>query len=221
MPPAPAVNALTVLAWLNVGLHAAGLALAVVGMRPGTPLVSLPERLDYLAGAPLGWTLGWVSWMACAVLLIAFLAALTWRLRERDNLARLGLTIAVAGGACDLFCDLVYLLILPMLASWRPPPEHLFLTIERTTGIGSLVIANGAYSVGILLISAALRQRPGVSLPVVGLGYAVGGAGLLLAAAGFTGEPAHAQWLTPPAIGLFCVWVVLVARSLAPEEGRP
>ena len=44
MPPAPAVNTLTVLAWLNVCLHAAGLALAAVGMRPGTPLVSLPER---------------------------------------------------------------------------------------------------------------------------------------------------------------------------------
>jgi hypothetical protein len=221
MPPAPAVNALTVLAWLNVCLHAAGLALAAVGMRPGTPLVSLPERLDYLAGAPLGWTLGWVTWMACAVLLIAFLAALTWRLRERDNLARLGLTIAVAGAACDLFCDTVYLLVLPMLASWRPPPEQLFLTVERLTGIGSLVIANGAYSVGILLISAALHGRPGVSLPAVWLGYAVGVAGLLLAAAGFTGEPAHAQWLTPPTIGLFCVWVVLVARSLEPEGGRP
>jgi hypothetical protein len=221
MPPAPTVNALAVLAWLNAGLHAAGLALAAVGMRPGTPLVSLPQRLDYLAGAPLGWTLGWVSWMVCAMLLIAFLAALTWQLRERANLARLGLTVAVAGAAFDLFCDLVYLLVLPRLASWRPPPEQLFLTVERVTGIGSLVIANGAYSVGILLISAALRQRPGVSLPAVGLGYAVGVAGLLLAAAGFTGEPAHAQWLTPPTIGLFCVWVVLVACSFAPEGGRP
>ena len=107
MPRTPAVNALAVLAWLNVGLHAAGLALAAAGMRPGTPLVPLPERLDYLAAAPLGWTLGWVSWMLCAVLLIAFLAALTGRLRERRELARLGLTVAVAGAAFDLFCDAV------------------------------------------------------------------------------------------------------------------
>src|SRR5262245_21262893 len=132
-------------------------------MRPGTPLASLPERLDYLAGAPLGWTLGWVTWMVCAVLLIAFLATLTWPLRERGDLARPGLTIAVAGAAFDLFCDTVYLLVLPMLASWRPRPEQLFLTVERVTGIGSLVIANGAYSVGILLISAALLGRPGMS----------------------------------------------------------
>jgi hypothetical protein len=221
MPRTPAVNLLPVLAWLNVALHAAGLTLAAVGMRPGTPLVPLPERLDYLAAAPLGWTLGWVSWMVCAVLLLAFLAALTWRLRERRELARLGLTVAIVGAAFDLFCDAVYLLVFPMLASWRPPPEQLFLTVERVTGIGSLVIANGAYSVGILLISVALRGRPGVNPLTARLGYAVGVAGLLLAAAGFTGEPAHAQWLTPLTIGLFCVWVVVVARSLGPEGGRP
>jgi hypothetical protein len=217
----PAVNTLAVLSWLNVCLHVAGLALAAVGMRPGTPLVPLPERLEYLAGAPLGWTLGWLTWMVCSVLLIAFLAALTWRLRERDELARLGLGIAVTGAAFDLFCDTVYLVVFPMLASWRPPPEQLFLTVERVTGIGSLAIANGGYSAGILLISAALRGRPGVSPRTAGLGYAVGVAGLLLAAAGFTGEPAHAQWMTPPTIGLFCVWVVLVARSFKPEGGRP
>jgi hypothetical protein len=125
MPRTPAVNALTVLAWLNVCLHIAGLALAAIGMRPGTPLVPLPERLSYLATAPLGWALGWAIWMSCAVLLIAFLAALTWRLRERGELARLGLTVAVAGAAFDLFCDAVYLLVFPMIASWRPPPEQL------------------------------------------------------------------------------------------------
>jgi hypothetical protein len=219
MPRTPAVNPLAVLAWSNVCLHVVALALAAVGMRPGTALVPLPERLDYLAKAPLGWTLGWVSWMLCAVLLIAFLAAVAWRLRERDELARLGLGIAVAGAAFDLFCDTVYLLVFPMLASWRPPPEQLFLTLERVTGIGSLVIANGGYSVGILLISAALRGRPGVSPLTDGLGYAVGVAGLVLAGAGLTGEPAHVQWATPPTIGLFCVWVVLVARSLEPEGG--
>ena len=217
----PACSPLAVLAWWNVGLHVVALALAAVGMRPGSPLVPLSQRLDYLAGAPLGWMLGWVSWMVCAVSLLAFLAALTWRLRERDELARLALNVAVAGAAFDLFCDAVYLLVLPMLASWQPAPEQLFLTVERITGIGSLVIANGAYSVSILLLSAALRGRPGVSPRVVGLGYAVGATGLVLAAAGFTGEPAHAAWATPPTIGLFCVWVVCVARSVEPGEGQP
>jgi hypothetical protein len=82
-----------------------------------------------------------------------------------------------------------------------------------------LVVANGAYSVGILLINAALHARPGVSRLTTGVGYAVGLAGLVLAAAGFTGEPTHAEWATPLTISLFCVWVVLLAGSLGPGGG--
>ena len=70
-----------------------------------------------------------------------FLAALTRRLGEGADLARLGLVIAVVGAAFDLFCDSVYIVVLPMIASWRPPPEALFLVVERVTGIASLVIA--------------------------------------------------------------------------------
>lgn len=212
-------KSLIVLAWANVCLHIAGLALAVVGMQPGTPLSPLPQRLEYLAGAPIGWTLGWACWMLCAVLLIAFLAAVVRRLGEDGDLARLGLVVAVAGAAFDLCCDSVYIVVLPMIASWRPPPEALFLAVERLTGVASLVIANGAYSVAILLVSAALRGR-GCGPFTVGIGYAVGAFGLLLAGAGFTGVPWHVEWLTPPTIGLYCLWVVLVARSLD-AGGRP
>lgn len=199
------------LAWLNVALHVVALGLAALGMRPGTPLVGLTERLDYLARAPLGWTAGWIAWMCCAAALIAFLAALNQRLDT--PLSQLGLTIAVAGAAFDLFCDSVYLIAFPMMASMKPPPETLFLIVERMIGIASLVIANGAYSVGILLFTLALRKRQAMASFTVVVGYAVAGFGLLLAGAGFTGVPWHAEWGTGPTIGLFCVWVVLVAHS--------
>ena len=219
MPRTPAGPFLMMLAAANVCLHVAGLVLALIGMSPGTPLASLPARLEYLAGAPLGWTLGWTVWMICSALLIAFLAAVVARLGD-DDLARLGLMIAVAGVAFDLFCDSVYIIVFPMIAAMRPPPETLFLTLERATGIASMVIANGAYSAAILLISVALRGRERCGPFTVGVGYAVAGFGLLLAGAGFTGVPWHAEWATPPTIGLFCVWVVLVARALQPA-GRP
>jgi hypothetical protein len=199
---------LTVLAWVNVILHILALFLAQFGMRPGSPLVPLPERLQYLAGAPLAWSLDWATWMLCAAALVAFLAALVHRLGERAVLARLGLMIAVAAAAFDLFCDSVYIIILPELARARPLSESLFTTVERLTGIGSLIIANGGYSVAIFLVASALRGY------AAGLAYAVAGFGLLLAAAGFTGVPWHAEWATPPTIGLYCVWVVVVARAL-------
>jgi hypothetical protein len=212
---------LTWLAWLNVALHAVALAFVALGIRPGTPLVPLPERLAYLARCPLAWWLGWGTWMLCVPALVAFVAVLAHRLADRADLARLALVVTVAGGAFDLFCDTVYVTVFPFLASWQPPPEALFLTVERLTGVGSLVVANGLYAVGTLLLTLALRGRPGLVPFTVVVGYGVFGFGMLLAAAGFTGVPWHAEWATGPTIGLFCVWVLLVARSLEPSGGRP
>jgi hypothetical protein len=215
---------LTALAWLNVALHVAGLALAAIGMRPGTPAAPLEERVAYLSGGPLGWTLGWAAWMACALALVAFLSALVYRLEahplgEKVWLARLGLTIAVVGAAFDLLCDSIYILVLPMLAGRRPFAEDLFLTVERVTGIASMFVANGAYSTGILLIVLELRRR--ASRLTTTIGCAVAGFGFLLAAAGLTGVAWHAEYATGPTIGLFCVWVVLTARALEPRTTSP
>jgi hypothetical protein len=207
-----------VLAWSNVFLHIVGLVLAAFGMSPGTPLVPLPQRLEYLAAAPWGWTLGWTTWMACGVLLVVFLAVVAERVGQSDGLVRLGLVIAVAGVTFDLFCDSVYLVVFPLIAAARPPAELLFLAVERLTTVGSLVIANGAYSVATLLFSRGLQKQARLGRGTVGLGYGVGAAGLLLAAAGFTNVPWHIAWATAVTIGLFCLWVVLVARSLAPEK---
>jgi hypothetical protein len=207
---------LATLAWLNVLLHIVGLVLAAIGMQPGSPLVPLDERMAYLATVPFGWTAGWLTWMACALALITFLFGLTGQL-EDDRLARLALAIALVGLGFDLFCDSIYLLVFPELASRGPA---LFLTVERITGIGSLVIANGAYSVSILLITLALRkQRP--ARWTIWTGYAVAGFGLLLCVAGFTGVPWHAKWATVPTIGFFCVWAVLAARSVASPVRSP
>jgi hypothetical protein len=203
---------LTVLAWVIVALHVVGLVFAAVGMRPGTPLVSLAERRAYLAQAPAGWVLGWAVWMLCVPALVAFVAGVAQRLPDRAGLARLAVTLVVVGGAFDLCCDAFYILLFPGLAA-GPLDETLFLLIERATGIVSLLIANGLYSLGTLLLALALRRQPGVGPLTAGLGYTVAGCGLVLAAAGFTGVAWHAEWATGPTIGLLCVWVVLVART--------
>jgi hypothetical protein len=204
------------LAWLNVVVHGIALALAWVGMRPGSALEPLPERLAYLAGEPVAWTLAWLAWMVSAVGLVAFLAVVARS--TGSSLAQLGLVSALVGAAFDLFCDCIYILLLPRLATGVGEQQVLFLPVERATGIGSLIIANGAYSVAVLLVSHACRTLPGVTRVTTLLGYAVGGGGLVLAAAGFTGSAWHAALATPPTIGLFCLWVVLLARSLEPAR---
>src|SRR5437879_786518 len=114
-PRMPRRGSLVTLAWLNVLVHLVALVLAAIGMQPGSPLVPLDERMTYLAGAPIGWRAGWSAWMLCALALIAFLAALTARLQDR--LPRLALNVALVGLGFDLFCDSIYVLVFPELAS--------------------------------------------------------------------------------------------------------
>ena len=204
---------LTAVAWINVALHVAGLGLAAVGLRPGSPLEALAERRDYLAGAPALWTLNWLVWMACAAGLLTFLTLVRRRLPADSALASLALTVAAVGAVLDFCCDAIFIVIFPQLAAH---PEPLFLLAERTTNLVSLTIANGAYSVAILMFVAELAHRPGVTRVTTVVGTAVGVGGLLLAGAGVSGVPWHAAVVPLPMIGLFCVWVVLVARALEP-----
>ena len=129
--------------------------------------------------------------------------------------------VVIAGGAFDLFCDAVFVTVLPDVAARQPPLEDLFVTVERITGVGSLIVANGLYSVGTLLFTLALRQRFDVGRAPVALGYGVFGSGMVLTAAGFTGVPWHAEWATGPTIGLFCAWALGIAYSLHPAGSRP
>ena len=207
------------LAWLNVIVHFLAVVLAATAIRPGSPLAPLAERLEYLQLAPAGWIAAWVVWMLSAVLLIAYLATLLNCLDGRSHLAQLGLMIAVVGAGFDLLCDAVFILVFPTLASASRPPAELFVTVERITGIASLFVANGCYSVAILLFTPALSNGTKLGRLTQMVGYGVAGFGLVLAAAGFTGIPWHAAWATPPTIGLFCLWVILVRALPAPAGG--
>jgi hypothetical protein len=207
-------RSLTFLAWFNVVLHIVGLVLAAVGMAPGSGLAMWGDRMDYLADGPVLWTLGWATWMVCAAALIAFLAAVTFHLQDRAGLPQFALMIAVVGAGFDLLCDSVYILVFPRVALGLDEQRALFVVMDRITGIASLVIANGAYSVAILLLTMALRAQPRLLPLTTATGFGVGMFGLVLAAAGVTGDARHAMLATPPTIGLFCIWVVLVARSL-------
>ena len=204
---------LTLTAWASVVLHVAGLALAVVGMRPGTPLVPPAERIAYLAGRPLGWSLGWAAWMLCALALVAFLTVLARVVPQSSALLGTAVTLSAAGAAIDLLCDTLYITVLPGLAAGGPTP--LFFAFERALGAGGVVVANGLYSVAILLASVGLRGAPTVPPLVRGLGYATFAGGMLMVAAGFTGDPRQLEISTGLTILPFLAWTLGVARSLS------
>jgi hypothetical protein len=203
---------LTLAAGLSVGLHLGGLALAVAALRPGTPLVPPAERVAYLAERPLGWTLGWAAWMLCALALVAFLAVLAHVVPEASTVLRTAVMLASAGAAVDLVCDTLYITVLPGLAAGGPTP--LFLTVERALGAGGVVVANGLYTIATLLAALGLRARPEMPPVVTWLGYATFAGGMLMVAAGFTGDPRHLELATGAAILPYMAWTLGVARAL-------
>ncbi|MFO0865150.1 MAG: hypothetical protein U0744_10955 [Gemmataceae bacterium] len=113
----------------------------------------------------------------------------------------------------DLTCDALYIVVFPDLAVHAHDPT-LFLLVERITGIVSLTIANGLYTVGVVCVSEAL-PRDGAVRWTREVGWCVGVFGGMMAAAGVTGDPWHAAAATGPTILAFCIWTLLAARSLA------
>ena len=197
---------LLALAAVNVALHALGLLLAALWIRPGTPFRPLAERLAYVAGAPPGWIAGWATWMLCALACFFFVEALERRLEGGSGAAT---ALAAAGAAVDILGEVVWTTVLPQVASHGD--EALYLALERAAGAGGAVVANGFYSLAVMRLSRGLESRGKAS--AARLGYAVALAGFLLVAAGFSGDPLHLAWTTGTTIGLFCLWALVAARA--------
>ena len=181
-------------------------------MRPGSPLVPLTERMAYLAGRPAGWTWGWGTWMACALLLVAYMIVLRAQIPGRSVLASLAVLLTAAGMLVDLLCDLVQIVFLPRAAG--SPEIGVFLYLERLAFTGGATVANGLYTTGVLLMTLCLRRRVGAPALWAGFGTAI--AGYAMALAGLLPSPRLLEAATGPTILLYSVWTVLVARDLRP-----
>jgi hypothetical protein len=196
-------------AWINVGLHVAGLALAAVTMKPGTPAASLLERIRYLAARPAGWTAGWLVWILCALALVAFMRLLARA--HPSPFAVAAATFAVLGAVVDVTCDLAYILVLPARAAGDVSN---FLVFERRLAAASLTGANGLYSLAVLVATLGLPASAGLTR---GLGVLTFLAGLVLAGAGLTGDPRHVMVGTALTIPLFLAWSLAASSSPRPR----
>jgi hypothetical protein len=200
---------LPALAWANVALHAAGLAAAWFGMRPGSFASPRAERIAFLASRPLGWSLGWGVWMLCTLLLVGYMATLRLLVPGRSLAAQLALVLTAAGMAVDLLADVIQIQVLPLAARSGGP---LFLAFERLALTGGATVANGLYTTGVLLMTLALGSRIGKLARTAGA--ATVAAGALLALSGLLPSPELLVASTGPTIGFYSLWTVLVARDL-------
>jgi hypothetical protein len=204
------------IALVNVAVHILGLCFALFGMRPGSPLSPFPQRMEYLAHRPLGWSLGWGVWMLCDFALVAFIFQAARRIR--NDLAFLAVGLALVGTAIDLSCDALFIAVLPRLAARPSGNEDIFLSAERMINTVSLVMANGLITLSTATMTAALCNYLRAVPYITGLGLAILLFGLSLSAAGFMSDPWLAEWMTGPTILSYCVWCVVVARKLDRSE---
>lgn len=200
-----------IVGWANIVLHLVGLVLAAVLMRPGTPMVPLPDRQAYLGGSPFGWTLGWVTWAVCAILLLAWLALVAARFALPPAATALALALCASGLAVDLTCDTLWIALVPGLAARAAPA---FVPVERALTLGGVVVANGLYSLAVLVVTLALPASTGRLVRLTGLASVC--AGLVMAAAGAWGNPWAIAATTGPTIFGFVVWVLLLLRVPEP-----
>ena len=177
-------------------------------MRPGSALVPLPERMEYLAGHPAGWTWGWGIWMLCSLLLLGYVAAL--RSRRPSFAADLALTLTAAGMGVDLLCDVVQIRALPLATASEP----LFLSLEAIVFTGGATVANGLYTIAVLILT--LRLRLGLAARLAGVATVV--FGTAMAVAGMVPSPRLLELATGPTIGFYSLWTILTARSLIPRD---
>lgn len=196
------------IAYLNVALHLLGLLLGATLMRPGSIAeTSLDARTAYLAAHPGGWQLGWGVWMLSALTFVAFME----RLVRRAPGARLALALGAMGAAIDLFCDAMQMTILPMLSH----DDRLFLVFERLANLGGLVVANGLYSVAVLVATFEMR-----GFLVAALGSLTFVAGMVMVVAGLVDSPQLVMLSAGPTIMAYCGWTLAGALSAEePEDG--
>jgi hypothetical protein len=197
---------LLAVAALGAALHGAGLVLAALAMRPGTPAAPLLERLVYLARRPGGWVAGWLVWVACAATLVVFMALLA-RARP-SSLTRAAALLTAAGAVVDVAGDLTYAFVLPARAAGDVAS---FLRFERGLSLASLTAANGLYSIAILVATLGLPRRWTAARR---LGFLTFAGGAWLAWAGVTGDPRHVALATAVTIPSFVAWTLAVAAAV-------
>ncbi len=178
----------------------AAIALLAV-LRQGTDLVPDPlERVAYIQGHRLPWSLGWASWVIAAVTLVLLYR---WWARRigRPGLTRVALAIAVVGLACDVVAE-------SALVLWTPEHPEASSFAFGLTGVG----ANGSYSIAGALLTFGTRPL-GSPVRVIWT-WSLWVLGAVLALSVVAGQPSLAAVSSALLFGLFIPWCVLVAPSL-------
>lgn len=175
---------------------AAAFALLFV-LAPATPLVADPvQRLAYVGTHLLEWQLGWVTWIAAALSLLAFY----WWWRDRIEGPYVPLMVGALGLIADVTAELI--LIVGGVETYITSAPFAF---ALTGGV-----ANGLYTLcGIgLTLATPLSGRERAWAGIMWT------AGILLSVGALANIPVITAGATAVLFALFCPWCVYLAVKL-------
>jgi hypothetical protein len=202
------------LAWWNVALHVVALAMTWFFIRPGMSAIDVSSRQTYVVAHFWEWSTAWGTWMACAIVQVVFYAELARYLTKARDAASFAVSIACAGLAIDLLSDTIWIVLVPRLPTWHAETTVVYQVVEHIAKGGGLVVANGLYSLAVLILTLCLRQQITSSITIL-LGYGVFIFGMGLSLAGLVSSQWLAEVSTGPTILCYCAWALLAAHHVA------
>jgi hypothetical protein len=166
------------------------------------------QRLGYVVASQMGWWLGWLTWHAAAIALLAFYVGLATVFQQRAPL-RCGHAVlcGAAGLAVDLGAQAIFMGVAPRLN------VETFALLEQVVGVLTGYLGNGLYTLaGILLVWAGSAEIPR-GLVLLSLLPWIAGVGLSVAS---LLQFASGQfWSTALLMPAFILWTALMGRWLA------
>ena len=198
------------MAFAAAGVHALAAAAMLVALQPGLPVAgsALADRMAYVSQQTVAWWLGWLTWHAADLALLAFYVALAGRWgRHAPVRCGLALLLGGAGLADDIGAQAIY-----MTVASRLGPEA-FVVAEVVAGLLTGYVANGLYTLaGILLVWAGAAELPAY---LVVLSLPVWVAGLGRCAASLAASPGGQFWSVAVLMPAFILWMLLMGRWLS------
>lgn len=204
------VNAKRMLIWVVVSVITGACFLMNGPMRGGLPIDNtLAERLEFIAGNHLVWTLSWCVWMTAALGLFVFCSVLASEIKP--TLARtIGLAMVAMGIGPDLIAEVIYAFIIPK-AYLAEVSVSVLAMLEIAAMHLTGFLGNGLYNIGGLILTlTAIREGVvrgwvavwGITAWLLGIGLSVSVA---------IGNIAGAEALTALSMVLSTAWMLVFA----------
>ncbi len=198
-------RALATRAWINALLHGVGLIAMAAWIKPGSLAFPVDERIRYLVDAPAPWVLSWVLWALAAVSMAWLTHGLASRIGGAAAWSAFGVSLSAA--IVDISCDCLWI-------DSAAVPDSLFdFEIQQAVAFfGGACVANGLYTLGVVLLLRALA--PPFKSIVGWLGWGVVLAGFSICVVAVTGPLLLIEAATGLTLLGYPVWTLLVVRQL-------